>query len=84
MITDGKSQSGTSQLRTAAQQLRAASVNVLAVGVGSGVNSNELQTIAGSYDSIFSVSSANHLSSIVQKIKSVSCKGNFSFPIVYR
>ena len=77
VISDGNSQSGTSVLRTSAKKLRDAGVNVMAVGVGSGINQNELYTISGSYNNIFSVSSAYHLSSIVQKIKSLSCKGKF-------
>lgn len=79
VITDGNSQSGTTLLRTAADKLKNAGVNVLAVGVGSGINHGELQTIASSsYGNVFSVQSANYLSSIVQRIKDVSCKGTHS------
>ncbi|XP_066936875.1 uncharacterized protein [Clytia hemisphaerica] len=74
VISDGKSQSGSSVLKAAADTLRNSGVNILAVGVGSGINNNELNIISGSYSNIFSVTNAYYLTSIVSKIKSVSCK----------
>ena len=75
VISDGKSQSGSSVLKAAADTLRNSGVNIFAVGVGSGINNYELNLISGSYSNIFSVTNAYYLSSIVSKIKSVSCKG---------
>ena len=79
VISDGKSQSGTSALQTAAQKLRDAGVNVLAVGVGYNINRNELQVISSSASNVFSVSNANYLSTIVKRINEVSCQGLFYF-----
>lgn len=79
VITDGKS-SSSSATATAADQARQNHISMLAVGVGNGVDINELHSIADDPDSsnTFTVSSYDQLNSIATQIIQKACQGETS------
>ena len=78
IFTDGKSASGLIKVKAAAEILKNMGINIISVGVGRGISFAELQSMASHpiSEHLFKVPSANLLNSIVNKVKSVSCKGN--------
>lgn len=82
MITDGKSNSGVTSVKKAAEKLKKDYVNIFAVGAGSNVNTKELEAIASSKDHVMRISSINALQSILSKMQSAICKGEFQILIM--
>lgn len=80
VITDGKS-SSSSATATAADQARLNHISMIAVGVGNGVDINELHSIADDPDSsnTFTVNSYDQLSSIATQIIQKACQGKQVF-----
>ena len=76
VITDGKS-SSSSATATAADNARLNNIAMLAVGVGSGIDMNELQSIADDPDSsnTFFVNNFDQLASISNQIIQRACQG---------
>ncbi|KAK3759163.1 hypothetical protein RRG08_036954 [Elysia crispata] len=72
VITDGKS-TDASKTQTEAAALRQTNITVLAVGVGSGVDIQELNTIASSPSLVFNVSNFQALSNITDQVVTDVC-----------
>ena len=80
MVTDG----GTSETATAitqATEARNSNIGILGVGVGGGVNMNELNSIADkpSASHVITVSNYNQLESVSNQLMSMACGGMYDF-----
>ncbi|XP_033736270.1 collagen alpha-6(VI) chain-like isoform X1 [Pecten maximus] len=72
VMTDGQSSSKSSTSRQA-QYLRDMGVKVISIGIGSGIDQRELNTIATDSNHAFSVSSFDVLKSIEIELKNAAC-----------
>ena len=77
VITDGKqTQEGDWEpLNIASQPLKDAGVDIVALGVGTDVNFEELLQVASSEQNVFSVRTFEKLDEVVRDITSRQCKG---------
>ncbi|XP_065060896.1 cochlin-like [Rhopilema esculentum] len=75
VFTDGRSKSGVTRVRAAAEKLKDAGVNMISVGVGRRISTAELHAMASQPTSkhVFRVPTPSLLSSIVSRVKTVSC-----------
>ena len=72
VITDGHSFSRRATLRQAAQ-LHNLGVNVLAVGVGDGVDTREVAGIASSAQNVYTVSNFDALTTVQYSLEKTAC-----------
>ena len=66
-------------IQTEANAIHQGNLNVLSVGVGSGVNQNELELIASDPSNVYTVSSFDALSNIEDSLKKTTCEGSCHF-----
>ena len=78
LLTDGEQTTidGYEDPRIPAEEIRASGVRLLVVGIGQGVNKNDLRDIAGHERNVYTVSSFDDLidGDFVDKLQSGSCK----------
>ncbi|KAJ8309545.1 hypothetical protein KUTeg_014419 [Tegillarca granosa] len=67
VLTDGQSTNSTATT-TASQQIHAKGIHTISIGIGTGVNQNELQAIATDPSQVFTVQNFNVLSSIQKEL----------------
>ena len=81
VFTDGRSKSGVTSVKAAAERLKDVGVNMISVGVGSRISTAELHAMASQPTSkhVFRVPTPSLLSSIVSRVKTVSCAGKKRF-----
>lgn len=74
LLTDGQSGDSVNQ---PAQQLKSIGVKIFSIGVGSGIDVSELETVASSPpdDHVFRLQNFEDLSSLVEKISDTTCNG---------
>ena len=77
LVTDGKAYRPT-ETYASAQHAKDSGINLFAVGIGSDINLQELETISSSPSSshVFLVSEFNKLLSIVSSVAEGTCSGN--------
>ena len=77
IVTDGASSGGIQSLRTPVSDLRAVSVNIFSVGVGSSLNREELEFMASEpKDShLFYVRNMAELPKLLHTLANSSCQG---------
>ena len=75
MITDGEQTTAKAYtpLDIASQRIKDKGVEVFALGVGGGVNTDQLRQIASSNDNVFTSAGFDELVSVVQPIVEKSC-----------
>jgi predicted alpha/beta-fold hydrolase len=80
MVTDGGT-SETAAAITQATEARNSNIGILGVGVGGGVNMNELNSIADkpSASHVITVSNYNQLESVSNQLMSMACGGMYDF-----
>ena len=76
VITDGGSTEPGNEVEYWANQIRAVGANIIAIGVGSLVNTTQLDQIAGTPDQVVLVKDESSLESIIQNfIQQFPCQG---------
>ena len=77
VITDGKqTKDGVfTSLLEASEGIKNKGVTVYAIGVGNGVDRNELEEIASSPDNVLTSSSFRELVTIAPRLRNVVCQG---------
>ena len=82
VFTDGKSNSGRNVLNEA-QLLKDDGVDIFAVGVGDGINQNELESIASIPKSIYKlhISGYDALFNVINNITQIACDTNAFIPL---
>jgi len=73
VLTDGKQSIVAAPLTDVTRGLKKDGVKMISIGVGQGVDEDELREIASDHDSIFSMSSYNYLDDPINKIIKASC-----------
>ena len=74
LVTDGKSNNKAETLKQAAE-LHKTNTNVFAVGVGSGVDMQEINAIATDPKNVFTVTNFDALDSLQASLKKTACEG---------
>lgn len=72
-MTDGQS-TDPAKTKTAAEDLHLAGAQVISVGIGSGIGSQELETIASDKQHAFKVASFDALRTIETQIQQAACQ----------
>lgn len=82
ILTDGQSSGSVDQ---PAQQLKSIGVIIFSIGVGSGINAEELKTIASppADEHVYLLDNFNELSSLADKMSTKTCNGNVTVYIFY-
>lgn len=75
VLTDGASTSPNQTIHQATL-LKQQNIDVLAVGIGSSVNKNELDSMASDMKHVFTVASFDALKTVREDIKKAACEGN--------
>ena len=78
VLTDGESNTGSIDVRTAAQTARDKSIEMFAFGIGQRINDNELLEIAGSQERKFKIDSFDNIDDVRALIARGSCKGMYN------